>query len=85
MVEFEAQRCGGRADEHAVAEGASAAEVVVELEFEGSAEGRCRGVGIDAVEVAKSVDGGIDALSGGLLLRWPVASEWLAAQIGAYE
>jgi len=45
------------------------------LEFEGSAEGRCRGVGIDAVEVAKPVDGGIDALGGGLLLRWPVAPE----------
>ena len=68
LVEFEAQRGGGRADEHAVAEGASAAEVVAELELKGSAEGRCRRVGIDAVEVAKPVDGGIDALGGGLFL-----------------
>ena len=75
----------GRADEDAVAEGAVAADVVGELELEGAAEGGDRRVGVDAVEIAEAVDGGVDALAGGPLVGRPVLAEGLAAEVGAHE
>ena len=85
LFEFDAQAERHRTDEHPMAEGAVAAEVVGQLELEGPAKGSRGRIGVDTVEIAESVDRCIDALCSGLLFERPVGSQALAAEIRANQ
>ena len=62
-VELDPDRHRRRTDQHAVAEGSVAGEIVVaELEFEGPTERGHGGGRIDAIEIAEPVDRCVDAL-----------------------